>query len=43
MEESGLNGSELRCSPSFIVCDTGEVGFVTEPVTAVVSLFYGGE
>ncbi len=40
MEGFGLNGSELRCSPSFVVCDTWEVGFLTEPVTAVVSLLY---
>lgn len=31
----GLNGSEPRCSPSFVVCDTGEGGFLTESVNAV--------
>lgn len=37
MEGFGLNCSELRCSPSFVVSDTGEVRFLTEPVTAVDS------
>lgn len=40
MERFELNGSELRCSPSFVVCDTGESGFLTEPVTPVVSHMY---
>lgn len=36
----GLDGSEPRCSPSFVVCDTREVGFLTESVTPVVSHLY---
>lgn len=40
MEGFGLNGSEMRCSSSFVICDTGEVGFLTEPVTLVVSYLY---
>ena len=35
-----LNGSELRRSASFVVCVAGEVGFLSEPVTPVVSHLY---
>lgn len=42
-EGIGLNGSELRCSPSIVVFDTREVGFLTEPVTPVVSHLYEEE
>lgn len=37
MEGFGLNGSELRCSPSFVVFHTGELGFLIEAATPVVS------
>lgn len=40
MQGFGLNGSEPCCSPSFVVCDTREVGFLTESVTPVVLHLY---